>query len=369
MLGSERGKEPASQPDFFLHVARKTPTWADVELLFEHTQSSITAAPEKFLQWLHNAWNVFYHQPFRRHLYGILFLQPYALVCYADRGCAGYSEPLDFRVNPQHNKFLMDFLEDFIAEPEHRGRDPTITVEAGKTCIQHAGMKWAEVSDGLLCYRPSITGRNVRVARVVLVDFESEGPEETGEEMGEIKWVMKNAWEEKLQIPSPPPEEEILRILDEANVRGLPQLYQSHRSTDDDVEVETREFPEGCENALGALTGKTMARIQNSFISSNHTPNPANPGASVGVTGEQHFRRVQLQKIEFNKCIEVRRRLTRIVMSYCQPLKEAMRNAGPKELVRSIRDAMIVYYEAYKHPKKGFLHGGKLTNVPSDEER
>jgi hypothetical protein len=355
-----------------------------VELLFEHTQSSIKVASEIFLRWLHNAWNVFYHQPFRRHLYGILFLQPHALICYADRGCAGYSEPLNFGANPQHSKFLMDFLEDFIGEPEHCGRDPTITAEAGKTCIQHAGTKWAEVSDGLLCYRPSIIGRNVRVARVVLVGSESKDPEETGEaetsgEMEKIKqtgemedmeetreteWVMKNAWEEMLQTPSPPPpEEEILRILNEANVRGLPLPYRLCRSTEDDVEVETREFPEGCENALAALNGKTIARIRNSYVSSSHASKPATPGASVGVDGARHLQRVQLQRTKFNECIEVRRRLTRIIMSYCQPLKEAMRNARPKELVRSIRDAMIVYYEAYKRPKKGFLHGGKLMNV------
>ena len=43
-------------------------------------------------------------------------------------------------------------------------------------------------------------------------------------------------------------------------------------------------------------------------------------------------------------------------MSYCVLLKEAMRTSGPKSLMRTIRDAMIVYYEAYK---SGFNHGGK----------
>jgi len=32
---------------------------------------------------------------------------------------------------------------------------------------------------------------------------------------------------------------------------------------------------------------------------------------------------------------------------------------GPELLMRTIRDAMIVYYEAYKLPESGFIHGGK----------
>jgi hypothetical protein len=36
-----------------------------------------------------------------------------------------------------------------------------------------------------------------------------------------------------------------------------------------------------------------------------------------------------------------------------------MRHGGPKALMRAIRDAMIVYYEAYKRPESGFIHGGK----------
>jgi hypothetical protein len=324
-----------------------------VELLFEHTQSSIEKITEKFLQWLRGAWNAFYHQPFRRHLYGILFLKPYALICYADHGYARYSEPLDFMKNPQHTQFLMDFLADSIAEPEHRGRDPTVTVDPkeGRTFIQHAELKWAEVSEGLLCYRPSLVGRNIRVARVELVDSPDN------------EWVMKNAWEEKLQRPSPPPEEKILRILDEANVRGLPQLHELCRSTgegDGNVEVETREFPENCENSLAALEGKSMKKTQALFIS-GHTSQSMPSSAPTGVADERLLGRFQLQRRHFNECIGVRRRLTRVILSYCQPLRQAMHNSGPKELMRTIRDAMIVYYEAYKRPEHGFLHGGKLT--------
>ena len=337
-------------------------------------------APEKFLQWLRCAWNVFYNQPFRLYLYGILFLQPYALITYVDHGCAGYSEPLDFVANPQHTQFLADFLADFIAEPEHRGGDPTVTVDRKAIFIEHAGLEWAEASDGLLCYRPCVFGRHIRVARVQPVD----SPED--------KWVMKNAWEEKLENSSPPPEEEVLRILDEANVRGLPQLHESCRSiaegndnvqvssdnaevsSDDNVEISsdnmemlTSKFPPNCENALAAVTNRAMKVAESSFVS-NRTSKSNPSGVPAGITGKELVRRVRTQKKDFNECTEVRRRRTRLIVSYCQPLKEAMRNAHPKDLMRTIRDAMIVYYEAYKRPEHGFLHGGKFTNVLDDEQ-
>jgi hypothetical protein len=44
-----------------------------------------------------------------------------------------------------------------------------------------------------------------------------------------------------------------------------------------------------------------------------------------------------------------------------------MRNISPNELMRIIRDAMIVYYEAYKRPENSFLYSSKLTNVLGDE--
>ncbi|KIX02535.1 uncharacterized protein Z518_08476 [Rhinocladiella mackenziei CBS 650.93] len=353
--GAKRGKEPLSQPDFFLHLETGT-SWAHVELAFEHTQSSVQKAPEKFLQWLRSAWNIFYHQPFRRYLYGILFLQPYALITYVDHGCAGYSEPLDFVENSQHTRFLADFLADFIAEPEHRGRDPHVTThrQDGSIFIEYAGIKWAEATDSLLCYRPCVFGRHLRVTRVQPADSPND------------KWVMKDAWEEKPEHQSPPPEEEVLRILVEANVRGLPQLHESCRSTTegsdnveasgDNTEVLTSEFPSNCENALAAVMDRTMKVVKSSFVS-GRTSKFDPTGVSPGTTGKDLYFRVNGQKKNFNECTDVRRRRARLIISYCQPLKEAMRNAQPKELMRTIRDAMIVYYEAYKRPKHGFLHG------------
>src|SRR2546423_8152574 len=82
-------------------------------------------------------------------------------------------------------------------------------------------------------------------------------------------------------------------------------------------------------------------------------------GSADTNTGDPLLHRVKIQRRQFNEPLEVRRRLTRILMSYCVPLKEAMRTRGPAALMRIIRDAMIVYYEAYKRPESGFIHGGK----------
>jgi hypothetical protein len=338
-----------SKPDFVLYAGGKSPTWANVELLFEHTRGQEGVVKE-FTQWLRGAWSVFHHQPFRRHLYGILFIQPNAYVCYADHGCAVYSEALNFVKNNQHTQFLADFLTGFIANPEGRGRDPTVTVdETNKARIRHAGTTWVELPKGPLCYRPSLIGRHIRVAQVQ--DLEAK--------ISKKKMVMKSTWEEKLPPASSPPSEvEVLKILVEANVRGLPQPYalDSAIVRDGGSEIETRSFPENCEVALSAST-QLMAKMEASYVS-NHVAKPLAPGANVG---DRLLRRAKVltQRQQFNEPLEVRRRLTRVLMSYCVPLKEAMRHSGPELLMQTIRDAMIVYYEAYQLPNSGFIHGGK----------
>ena len=100
-----------------------------------------------------------------------------------------------------------------------------------------------------------------------------------------------------------------------------------------------------------------MEKMQETYVS-NHTSKTLVPGANVGDTS---LRRAKIlpPRQQFNEPLEVRRRLTRVLMSYCVPLKEAMRNGSPESLMRTIRDAMIVYYEAYKLPESGFIHGGK----------
>ena len=118
------------------------------------------------------------------------------------------------------------------------------------------------------------------------------------------------------------------------------------------LEVETRSFPENCAVALPASTTKLMEKMQESYVSS-HTSKPLAPDPTL--------RRAKFltRRQQFNEPREVRRRLTRILMPYCEPLKEHMRTRGPESLMRIIRDAMIVYYEAYKLPESYFIHGGK----------
>src|SRR5207248_281031 len=120
-----------------------------------------------------------------------MFIQPYAYVCYADHGCAVYSEPLDFMKNNQHTQFLLDFLTGFIANPECRGRDPTV-VELDRVHIRHAETTCAELPTKPLCYCPCLIGRSIRVALV----------QDQGAKFSENQMVMKSTWEEKLPSAS-----------------------------------------------------------------------------------------------------------------------------------------------------------------------
>ena len=220
--------------------------------------------------------------------------------------------------------------------------------ELDRVHIRHADTIWAELPKNPLCHRPCLIGRNIRVAQV----------QEQGAKFPKKKMVMKSTWEERLPPTSSPPSEvEVLEILLQAKVRGLPQPYALDSAIvrdDGDLEVETRSFPENCEVALLASTN-FMAKMQTSYVSS-HTSKPLAPGANVG---DPLLHRVKVQRRQFNEPSKVRRRLTRVLMSYCVPLKEAMRTRGPPALMRIVRDAMIVYYEAYKLPESGFIHGGK----------
>ena len=228
-------------------------------------------------------WSVFHHQPFRHHLYGIMFIQPCAYIRYVDHGCAVHSEPLYFVKNTRHAQFLADFLTAFIANPGRRGRDPT--VEKGDMIhIRHAETTWVEPLYGRLCYRPCLVGRNIRVALV----------REQGAKFPKNRMVMKSTWEEKLPPASSPPSEvEVLKIL-EANVRGLPQPYTLESAIvrdDGNLEVETRSFPENCEIAPASTTN-LMAKMQ-----ASHTSKPLAPGANIG----DPLPRVEIQRQQFDR--------------------------------------------------------------------
>jgi hypothetical protein len=217
--------------------------------------------------------------------------------------------------------------------------------------IRHAGTTWAELPKRPLCYRPCLIGRHIRVAQV---------QDQEGKFSSKKKTVMKSTWEEELPPASSPPSEvEVLQIRLEAKVRGLPQPYALDSAVvrdDNGSEIKTRNFPENCEVALLASTN-LMAKMEASRVSSRVTKTLA-PRANIDNPLLPRAK-IQIQRRQFNEPLKVRRRLTRVLMSYCVPLKEAMREDGPESLMRSIRDAMIVYYEAYKLPESGFIHGGK----------
>ena len=143
--------------------------------------------------------------------------------------------------------------------------------------------------------------------------------------------------------------------MDDAKITDDANLDDAKIRDDTNLEVETRRFPENCNVAFPALTGNLMAKFQSGFASS-HTSKSRDLGS---IKCLDSLGRVKVQRQKFNEPLDVRRRLTRITMSYCTPLKEAMRNENAKSLMRTIRDAMIVYYEAYKRPESGFIQGGK----------
>jgi len=127
---------------------------------------------------------------------------------------------------------------------------------------------------------------------------------------------------------------------------------------DGNLVVETSGFPKNCKVALPASTNKAMERLSINFASCNTSKTSRYWVPTEGLSGASYLPQLKTQR-QYNEPLEVRRRLTRIVTSYCDPLKWAMRNQGPKRLMKIIRDAMIVYYEAYKRPEHGFIHGGK----------
>ena len=186
-----------------------------------------------------------------------------------------------------------------------------------------------------------------------------------GSKFLEKKVVIKSTWEEKTQKPSPPPKAEILSILLNAKVRGLPQPYSLESAIvrgNGKLEVETRSFPKDYNVALPALTADSFLKIQLSYIL-GQTSKFLAPNTTEGLTEDPLLRRLQFADVkrkDFNKPIKVRRRLIRIIISYYKPLKDAMRNAGPKALIQAIRDSIIVYYKAYKLPESGFIHSSKF---------
>jgi hypothetical protein len=123
------------------------------------------------------------------------------------------------------------------------------------------------------------------------------------------------------------------------------------------LEVETRSFPEDCEIALPTSTGNIMEKMRLSYTS-DHTSKLMAPGATKGPAGSPLLGRARIQRQQFNEPFEVRRRLTRILMSYCTPLKDAMRNAGPKTLMRPTNFQVPVSFMAVRTLRMFWYAGG-----------
>ena len=109
---------------------------------------------------------------------------------------------------------------------------------------------------------------------------------------------------------------------------------------DDNLEVETSGFPENREVALPALTKRLVEKMEIGYVFSHTSEHWV---ATRDLRSASLVPQLKIWRQTFNKPLEVYRRLTRIIMSYCDPLKYAM----------------IVYYEAYELPEYGFIHGSK----------
>ena len=93
--------------------------------------------PLKFSQWLRDARTVFQQQPHRRFCFGVIFLKPDAYLCYADHGCAAFSEPLKLTPLSDGSGFLVKFLTSFLKSSDRqRGRDPLILEENATTILK-----------------------------------------------------------------------------------------------------------------------------------------------------------------------------------------------------------------------------------------
>ncbi|OCL09557.1 hypothetical protein AOQ84DRAFT_375730 [Glonium stellatum] len=307
-----------SQPDFALFHGPSLVGWTNVELLMEHSSKSYTDTThvnEVHNKWCKNAEQVFRYQPFRRFLLGILFIRPVAYISYLDHTENVLSSPLLIMQERSHTILLQEFLTAFIAQPDHRGQNLDARERDGD--IYFAQSWWHEID--VLYYKPLIHSRHVRVAVVEPTkDLAStnQGQKSSSEsdavELSASGVVMKTSWEYIPPVGAPPSTEvDILKVLFEANVKGLPYPYYLDKAVvgDSHGTVTTARFPDYVTHAL--------------------------PAKSNGRS----------------------RQLTQVMLSYCQPLTSIVTSVDSRMLMRIVRDAAIVYYDAYISPDHGFLHG------------
>lgn len=282
-------------------------------MIIKHTETAGDVAQGKFLQWLRHAWSAFYYQPYRKHIAGVLFIKPNAYLCYADHGTAAYTCALKFGEDEFDAAILLNFLlKVTVDDPTVSERDPACISRNGVIVgVRHAGYDWEEVGKSPLWYRPHLIGRHVRVARVVA----PPGTAFAGQDI-----VMKSTWEVAREYPqhSPPEEERVLRILCDKGVPGLPRPFCLDRArvkNDDGSSGFTCPRPTSGQVALTATDGASMEKIRVKYVCGQ-----TSEGSVSALSGTPTSGAVKIERDLFNDPLLARRRLERILVSYCQPL-------------------------------------------------
>ena len=298
--------------------------------------------PLKFSQWLRDARTVFQQQPHRRFCFGVIFLKPDAYLCYADHGCAAFSEPLKLTPLSDGSGFLVKFLTSFLKSSDRqRGRDPLILEENATIILKQGGRRYLIGPD--ISYSVAIVGRKLRVFAV-----EDEGSKRRG--------ICKSVWEEIPSTERPGDatyneatfdrEFDVIKHLHSAGVHGLPEIWDIEHAQIEDSYATTASFPKSgkvLKPPRKNAPGRTW--LSNSYPEQGHTQSEE-AGTQSGADSNLWDQGRQ-------------RQLYRFVMSECQGLRAKIDRDGFGELMPVVRDAMICYYECYKIPDPGQLQAGK----------
>lgn len=306
---------------------------------------------------------MFQQQPHRRFCFGVIFLKPHAFLCYADHGCAAFSEPLELTQQSDGRKFLVKFLTSFLkSEDWQRGRDPDIKEQNGTATLIQGGQHYLIGKD--IFHSTALVGRNVRVFTV-----KEQGSERAG--------VCKSVWEE---IPSTlqsgeathRSECDVIKHLQNARVRGLPEVWGIEYAQVKDPNAKTASIPKG-KPFRGGMLPETLGKKTSRYVTTGQASagrivkSQGRKRKSSGISKARQSRSLseeaitQSQEDDFFTLTNRQRQLYRIVMSECQGLEEKIRQDGFEELMPVVRDAMICYYECYKIPNPGQLQAGKCS--------
>ena len=321
-----------------------------------HSQLS-ERQPAKFSQWLRDAMTVFDQQPYRRCCFGVIFLKPHAFLCYADHGCAAFSVPLELTQQSDGRKFLVRFLTSFLkSEDWERGMDPDIKKRDNQMILQQGPREYEIGKD--IFHSTTLVGRNRWVFTV----------KEKGS--GEAR-VCKSVWEEipsglSSDLVTHHSECDVIKHLQVAGVRGLPEVWDIDCSKVNGAYTETAPVPNGKpfkgNMPEEVLSGKTSIYVTTAssgatgMISKSKPEKGKSSHTSKGPDVEGST--AQSSNKGFYKPTNKRRQLYRLIMSECQELRAKIDHDGFEQLMPVLRDAMICYYECYKIPSPGWLQAG-----------